>query len=76
MCAPKKEGGIGFRDLKAFNIALLAKQGWQLQTCPNSLFHWVYKAKYFPYGDFLNASWGDIHLTHGVVLWLHKRLFN
>ena len=58
MCAPKEEGGMGFRDLKAFNIALLAKQGWRLQNCPNSLFHRVYKVKYFPNGDFLNALLG------------------
>ena len=58
MCAPKEEGGMGFHDLRAFNIALLAKKGWRLHTYPNSLFHRVYKAKYFPKGDFLNASLG------------------
>ena len=58
MCTPKETGGMGFRDLKAFNLALLAKQGWRLQTCTNSLFYRVFQAKYFPNGDFLLATLG------------------
>lgn len=36
---------MGFKLLKEFNLALLAKQGWKLQTDHNSLASCVLKAK-------------------------------
>ena len=51
-------GGMGFRDLKAFNLALLAKQGWRILKNPSSLVHRVYKAKYFAKDSFLHAQLG------------------
>ena len=48
LCTPKAERGMGFRDLKAFNLALLAKQWWRMQQNPNCLVHRMLKAKYFP----------------------------
>jgi hypothetical protein len=44
---------LGFRDISAFNEALLAKQGWRLMTNPDSLISKVLKAKYFPKCHFL-----------------------
>lgn len=58
LCVPKSQGGLGFKLLKEFNLALLAKQGWKLQTESNFLAHQVLKAKYFPESDFVNASLG------------------
>ena len=48
LCEPKIEGGMGFRDLRAFNLAFLAKQGWRLQQGGNSLFDRVFKKQILP----------------------------
>ncbi|KAL0011468.1 hypothetical protein SO802_006576 [Lithocarpus litseifolius] len=53
LCEPKNMGGMGFRDLKAFNLALLAKQGWRLQQGRQSLYNRVVECK----GDFLDIVW-------------------
>jgi hypothetical protein len=56
LCVPKKKGGMGFRDLHAFNLAMLAKQSRRLVTKPNSLCAQVLKAKYYPNCDILKAG--------------------
>ena len=59
LCEPKCNGGMGFKQLKQFNLALLAKQGWRLQTNQNSLVYHVLKARYFPQCDFIEATFGN-----------------
>lgn len=56
LCLPKGEGGIGFRELKKFNDSLLAKQIWRLKNNDESLFHWVFKAKFFPNCSILDCE--------------------
>lgn len=39
-------GGLGLRDVKSFNDALLAKQAWQLEKEPNSLVSTFFRTTY------------------------------
>ncbi|KAK6131702.1 hypothetical protein DH2020_034499 [Rehmannia glutinosa] len=55
----KDKGGLGFRHLRAFNLALLAKQAWRLLTQPSNLLSRILRAKYFPAGSFLDANLGS-----------------
>lgn len=56
MTMPKEHGGLGFRDLHSFNMAMLARQVWRIIQVPDSLCARVLKAKYFPQGDVLSAE--------------------
>lgn len=58
MSYAKSKGGLGFRNLHGFNIALLGKHIWNFMQHPNSLVARVFKARYFPDVHVLKASRG------------------
>ena len=53
---PKSAGGMGFRDVRLFNQALLAKQAWILVVNPDSLCSKLMKEKYYPQGHILDTT--------------------
>ncbi|XP_071723523.1 uncharacterized protein [Rutidosis leptorrhynchoides] len=59
LCEKKKFGGLGFRELKAYNLALTAKQGWRFLLEPDNMMTVVLKQKYFPRTSFIHAELGN-----------------
>lgn len=59
MSIPKSKGGLGFRNLHGFNIALLGKHIWNFTQNPNSLVTRVFKERYFPNSHVLQANRGQ-----------------
>jgi hypothetical protein len=51
----RSQGGMGFRDMRLFNQALLARQAWRLLAFPDSLCAQVLKAKYYPNGELIDT---------------------
>ncbi|KAL0365728.1 UNVERIFIED_CONTAM: putative mitochondrial protein [Sesamum angustifolium] len=56
LCESKLAGCMGFRQLRLFNLAMLAKQLWRIWRFPNKLLSRVLRARYFPSGDILTAA--------------------
>ena len=65
---------MGFRDLKAFNLALLTKEWWRMQQNPDSLVHRVLKAKYFPNSVACEAELGSRPSYAWRSLWNAKKV--
>lgn len=70
----KCSGGLGFKYLRIFNQALLARQAWRLIQFPDSLCARLLKAKYFRRGCLVdtvfssNASYTWQSITYGLEL--------
>ena len=68
-------GGMGFRDFRAFNLAILAKQGWRILQNPESLMAKTLKARYFRRHTVLQANvdhlpsyiWRSIHESPWIL---------
>lgn len=65
MSLSKSKGGLGFRNLYGFNIALLGKQCWNFMNNPDSLVSRLFRARYFPNSHFLQAAKGN----DGSFIW-------
>uniref|UniRef100_A0A453MSL4 Reverse transcriptase zinc-binding domain-containing protein n=1 Tax=Aegilops tauschii subsp. strangulata TaxID=200361 RepID=A0A453MSL4_AEGTS len=71
---PKCKGGVGFRDFRIFNQALLARQAWRLISKPDSLCAQILKARYYPDGNLVdtvftgNASSSWQAISYGLEL--------
>ena len=51
---------MGFGDLYTFNLAILAKQGWNILQRLDFLLFQILKSWYFPMNSFLDAQLGAI----------------
>ena len=60
LCLPKNEGGMGFKELRKFNNAMLAKQVWRLIHDKESLFYWVFEANLLDISQIGSYAWRSI----------------
>lgn len=58
LCSRKEKGGLGYRDLHLFNLAMLARQAWRMVMNPNSLCARLLTARYCPEGSIMEAKEG------------------
>ncbi|KAL0456055.1 UNVERIFIED_CONTAM: hypothetical protein Slati_0944700 [Sesamum latifolium] len=74
LCKPKSEGGLGFRRLKEFNLALLAKQVRRITLCPRNMLHTVIRIKYFPGSTIFEARLGACPSYTWRSIWASRNI--
>lgn len=72
--ALKEFGGMGFRNFKAFNLGMVAKQGWSFLSKPESLVARIFKLRYFPRSSFLGAKLGYNPSFAWLSIWKSRQL--
>jgi hypothetical protein len=67
VCTPIREGGLGIRNLRMFNCALIGKWQWRFASEPDAQWQKVVEAKY----GSVRGGWRskDNAGSHGVGLW-------
>jgi hypothetical protein len=66
----KPHGGMGFKDMRFFNQAILARQAWRLLCRLDSLCVRVLRAKYYPQENLVDTVFSEILLQHGLQLFM------
>ncbi|XP_037496859.1 uncharacterized protein LOC105637737 [Jatropha curcas] len=73
LCRDKNVGGLAFKQLREFNIALLGKIRWKLIKEPESLVAQLLKVRYYANVDFLAAPLGGAYSEWDVLeSWMQK----
>lgn len=70
----KTSGGLSFRDFRDFNLAMPGKQGWRFLSKLGSLIAKLFKARYFPNSNFLDATLGNNPSFVWRSIWEAKNL--
>jgi len=69
----KTQGELGFKDLSAFNLAMLGKQGLKFILEPDSLVSHIFKARYFSKKSYFTGTIGH-NPSHAWQSILHAQL--
>jgi hypothetical protein len=52
---PRNQGGLGIRDMKSINLALIAKLGWKILNNSKNIWVQLLQKKYIKYENFLSS---------------------